>query len=611
MRRLSLLLLFGGSCFLFPGENSAECVVYDADGDGLEDDSVCTLPNGCYTLDVDSDGSNDFTDCQASACSVTLDPAKAQQNITVSNGGLQAQTALDSSYDTILATQGRNTGKWYFEATLLESHQGMFTGVGVSDDLSGAAYEIGPGFIGIGCGFFDNHLLCIADEQATYNEDVSSDAYHAGDIFGVAFDLDSSLISFSLNGELLRANLPLGNTPGVTEMFPSLSLSESDRFAVNFTGPFLSAPPSGFAPYDSGEACGQCVGIDEDLDGVVDREECDLDAGPECVINSEYGVDFCAVLCGCARIDWDNDGDVDQDSLCNINATQCEQCNVDQNQDSTIDASEACADGYCLNYDFDSDGAEDDTFCRNPSSGCDTLDFNGDGSIEEESCGHNIERCVGIDTDLDGAVDLQDCNIDEDCHTYIPSPEFFDAVSDGSGFTDCRPVPNSDCFIIDLDFGGVFGAEYFYCRNLCGKIGFDLDNDGTIDNSATGSDPNCANFTSDDCYLYDADGDGAEDDHFCQDPTTLCSNIDIDADGVVEETSCDDSSGDCVGIDEDLDGVVDRQECDLDAGLECVIDQESGVSFCAVLCGCAHLDWDNDGEVDLDTICNLNSKQCE
>jgi hypothetical protein len=322
----------------------------------------------------------------------------------------------------------------------------------------------------------------------------------------------------------------------------------------------------------------------------------------------------------------------DPNTICNMNAVGCEEptdCGNDLNNDGNIDDSEACPDGYCLVSDFDGDGADDDTFCRNPSTACDSMDFNNNGNIDKETCDHNIERCLGIDDDLDGIVDRQDCDIDEDCHTYMPSYEFFEHVSQNFTFTDCRPEPHNDCLGIDADgMGGVFGVEFYYCLDFCGQIRIDVDGDGLASSLVTGADPSgcteCGTDSNgdgvidevkscgDDCYLYDADGDGAEDDHFCQDPTTLCYNIDIDADAIIEETGCDNSSGECQPIDADQDGLSDDLFCQ-DPTNDCyVLDIDSDGVIDNSNCGgepgedCIGVDSDGDGSVDIFDCSNVN-----
>jgi hypothetical protein len=53
---------------------------------------------------------------------------------------------------------------------------------------------------------------------------------------------------------------------------------------------------------DCGSQSG-CVGIDEDMDLIVDRRDCDFPtSGGDCVI---YGdIQYCGSFCGCAYIDW-------------------------------------------------------------------------------------------------------------------------------------------------------------------------------------------------------------------------------------------------------------------------------------------------------------------
>jgi hypothetical protein len=169
---------------------------------------------------------------------------------------------------------------------------------------------------------------------------------------------------------------------------------------------------TGFVDPDC-NATDSCVGIDDDQNGTVDRQDCDLSAGPECVLVNDAGVNvnYCGVLCGCVGVDWDNDGTVESGTLCNVNASQCDpgfdNCTPSDLNSDGINDSFVCENG-CSIFDADANNTLD-TYCEDPNTGCYTIDLNGDGSIEEQNCIAPDGDCSLTDADNDGFADDTFC----------------------------------------------------------------------------------------------------------------------------------------------------------------------------------------------------------
>jgi Concanavalin A-like lectin/glucanases superfamily/SPRY domain len=144
-----------------------------------------------------------------------------------SNGNLNFTYSGGSSafgYGTI----GNATGKWYFEGT--------FTAVGT------ATPSIGIADAQTQWGTFTNLVEYSANGQH-YNTGANWSTYTAGDIIGVAFDLDGSTISFYKNNTL-QGTVSINS--GVT-FFPLVDAVGNGAWAANFgQRPFAYTPPTGF-----------------------------------------------------------------------------------------------------------------------------------------------------------------------------------------------------------------------------------------------------------------------------------------------------------------------------------------------------------------------------
>lgn len=187
----------------------------------------------------------------ADATYATWNPADKHSTIELSNGNLTAKAVtLDSSYKSVRATLGKDSGKWYFEFVLNTQQGSQVMGVAT------AAADL------------TNHL-CVQTVAWTFyytgqklNNSTCSltsygSSYTHGDVIGVAVDLDADMIWTSKGGvwnasgnPATGANPAFSNVSGT--VFPAWSGSginsgSAAQITVNFgASPFTYTPPAGF-----------------------------------------------------------------------------------------------------------------------------------------------------------------------------------------------------------------------------------------------------------------------------------------------------------------------------------------------------------------------------
>lgn len=154
--------------------------------------------------------------------------------VTLSNGNLTASFAVSSNI-LVRANISKTVGKFYWEVTV-----GLnFPIIGIAKSTAGLTNLLGHDANGWGYYGFNGNMV---------NNNVSSaygSSYTAGDIIGVALDLDNGLLNFAKNGVWQgQAFSGLSGT-----LFPAASGStgEADTVTVNFGATaFTYTPPSGY-----------------------------------------------------------------------------------------------------------------------------------------------------------------------------------------------------------------------------------------------------------------------------------------------------------------------------------------------------------------------------
>ena len=193
----------------------------------------------------------------------TLNPLAANQSATLSEGNLKLVTT-NSGYAMRLSTiQMPTSGKWYWEGLLVANSSGAKAILGVSSYDSAATQF-----------FVDGSVVSLGYYQETGylygNQDTSGSSYGAtyaaGDIIGVAVNLDDDEVTFYKNNSSQGADS--FDAAGLFAIFGDYSNSVGCTWAVNFgqdssfagnktsgsagasdangKGDFYYSPPSGF-----------------------------------------------------------------------------------------------------------------------------------------------------------------------------------------------------------------------------------------------------------------------------------------------------------------------------------------------------------------------------
>ena len=185
-----------------------------------------------------------FGSCDT-ATLATWNPADKSTNLTLSNGNLTASAS--SSQVAVRATIGGSTGRWYWEVKG-DSLSSSYAAVGVLTMTALLDYGLGSSSIAPGVGYRPNGTL-----SSSTGSSVMACSFASGTVIGVAIDLDSRVIYFSVNGVWQSAGDPAMGTGGVAlpssggTVFPAVSLGFGDTLTVNFgQSAFAHAPPSGF-----------------------------------------------------------------------------------------------------------------------------------------------------------------------------------------------------------------------------------------------------------------------------------------------------------------------------------------------------------------------------
>jgi hypothetical protein len=170
--------------------------------------------------------------------------------LTVSTNATQAITRASASHVK---------GKWYFEVRvdqmLNRTQLGEVIGVGVEEVVHSATNMQGMGAVYVPEGVISSSILNPPDLDMP-----NAASYGAGDVIGVAMDLDGGKVHFQHNSIWQGSNPATGkggeeilNLPGTGAYYPFFSISEGDKITVNFGhSKFEHAPPDGYYPYADG-----------------------------------------------------------------------------------------------------------------------------------------------------------------------------------------------------------------------------------------------------------------------------------------------------------------------------------------------------------------------
>ena len=161
--------------------------------------------------------------------------------ITLSNGNL---TDTSSGGSGVRGTIGKSSGKWYYEVTIVALASGVAPVVGIA----GASNALTNGWTGpsdyLFWGYGGGELIWGANSRTAYGSTAA-----AGDVIGIAVDLDNRQITFYRNGVSMGAaytstTFTAGTYyPFVTDPEDGGTSSLTANFGQN---PFAYQPPSGY-----------------------------------------------------------------------------------------------------------------------------------------------------------------------------------------------------------------------------------------------------------------------------------------------------------------------------------------------------------------------------
>ena len=171
-----------------------------------------------------SGNDNDFTvnnltsiDQSTDTCSNNFATGNALYNfnsgVTVSEGNLQLY--VSGNWRSLISTIGVSTGKWYAEVKFVSSHSGANNAKAGIVALDGTVDEdvaqahAGGSSTGNNYGYENDATIDSNGSNASYGA-----TFTAGDIIGVAMDLDNNKLYFSKNGTFQNSGVPTSGSTG-------------------------------------------------------------------------------------------------------------------------------------------------------------------------------------------------------------------------------------------------------------------------------------------------------------------------------------------------------------------------------------------------------------
>ena len=134
----------------------------------------------------------------------TFNPLDNRGSGTLSDGNLQM--AFGATNDNVTATQGISTGKWYWEAHIVDH---AYAYIGVQDsNISATGYTVSA------VALYDGGFVYINNSDSGDR----STTYTNGDVVGVAFDADNKKIWWSKNGQWYSADDSSAATINISEV---------------------------------------------------------------------------------------------------------------------------------------------------------------------------------------------------------------------------------------------------------------------------------------------------------------------------------------------------------------------------------------------------------
>lgn len=174
----------------------------------------------------------------------TWNPADKATPMTLSNGDLTVAWNYSGYYCSLRANQGKSSGKWYWEVTPTTISTEAL--IGVANSSARLDYYTGQDA---------NGWSYYKVNGNKYNNAISTaygTSYAAGNIIGIALDMDAGKVWFSKNGTWQNSGDPAAGTnaafTGLTgTLYPTTSGAIVGNHTANFgASAFTYSAPSGF-----------------------------------------------------------------------------------------------------------------------------------------------------------------------------------------------------------------------------------------------------------------------------------------------------------------------------------------------------------------------------
>lgn len=173
---------------------------------------------------------------------VTWDSANKGAGVVLSNGNLTA--VVPGATNTVRASLGRSSGKWYWEITInaLTASSGAMVGI-----VNGLASLTATNFSTQNVRYFYSHNGAKYPDVANYGK-----PFYANDVIGIALDLDVGTLTFYQNG--VSYGFSHTNIKNMGEVFPAITTGSNSSASTNTANfgatAFTYDIPEGYRSYD-------------------------------------------------------------------------------------------------------------------------------------------------------------------------------------------------------------------------------------------------------------------------------------------------------------------------------------------------------------------------
>lgn len=178
----------------------------------------------------------------------TWNPADKGPHVVLTASDLEAGGDGSSYWNTVRATQGKSSGKWYFEVEFTGSTSHLIFGVGTSAMILGGATSHGFPGQDPGAQISWGYYLNLGRRYYQGSQSVVLPLAVSGDIIRVKADLDVGHIYIALNGDAFDTDPLTQVAIGGGTVFPCAATFQSAaKLLVNFgASAFIYSVPSGY-----------------------------------------------------------------------------------------------------------------------------------------------------------------------------------------------------------------------------------------------------------------------------------------------------------------------------------------------------------------------------